>query len=81
MIAAENPYEFAAAIINLINNVEKRTTIGKNARLLVKNNYSWEKTATDFESLYREVMAKSGRLDRNIAGVKNIIQEAAVCRK
>jgi glycosyltransferase involved in cell wall biosynthesis len=81
MIQAENPYEFATAITNLLYDSDKRRKIGRNARLLVKNNYSWEKTADSFEELYAEVIAKSGRPGRKIDGAKIIIQEAAVCRK
>jgi glycosyltransferase involved in cell wall biosynthesis len=58
MVAAENPTQFAEEIINLIHNEEKRKIIGKNARTLVKNSYSWEKTAENFESLYEKAIEK-----------------------
>lgn len=80
MWSAENPYEFATAIINLINNRDKRNQIGKNARLLVKNHYSWEKTANSFERLYEETIEKSAGPATKIAKTKNIIQETVVCR-
>jgi glycosyltransferase involved in cell wall biosynthesis len=80
MMSAKNPYEFATAIINLINNRDKRKQIGKNARKLVNNNYSWEKTANSFERLYEETIEKSAGPARKTAKTKNIIQETVVCR-
>jgi glycosyltransferase involved in cell wall biosynthesis len=59
MIAAENPAQFAEKIIYLLQNPDKRKTIGQNARRLVVNSYNWEKTARGFESLYEEAIAKS----------------------
>ena len=77
MVSADNPRQFADEIINLIHNEEKRKLIGKNARTLVKNSYSWEKTAENFESLYQKAIEKfhsvfSVYADTNIKKEKKI---------
>jgi sugar transferase (PEP-CTERM/EpsH1 system associated) len=58
MVAAENPAQFAENIIYLLQNPDKRKTIGQNARRLVVNSYSWERTAEKFEILYQQAIEK-----------------------
>ena len=58
MIAVKNPAQFAEKIIYLLQNPDKRKTIGQNARKLVENSHSWEKTALGFEILYQQAVEK-----------------------
>ena len=80
VIQAENPYEFATAIINLLNNPDKRRQLGKNAREFVKNNFTWEKTASDFEMLYKKAIEKYAGSANRILQKNYFLQEAAVCK-
>lgn len=80
MISAKTAEEFAAAIVELLNNEDKRRTIGKNARLLVRNNYSWEKTAEGFEKLYEEAIGQSCGLTGDNSESSEFPREAAACK-
>jgi glycosyltransferase involved in cell wall biosynthesis len=80
IIQAENPYEFAAAIINLLQDCDKRRQIGKNARVFVKNNFTWKKTAAGFESLYKNAIEKCDGSTQTIIQTNNVLKEAAVCK-
>ena len=42
LLIADTPKEFASAVIDLFNNKEKSIQLGKNARELVENEYSWD---------------------------------------
>jgi polysaccharide biosynthesis protein PslH len=42
LIIADSPKDFADAVVELIQNKEKSTEIGKNARELVESEYSWD---------------------------------------
>jgi len=58
MIAVTGEKEFADWIICLIRDNELREKIGKNARLFVKNSYSWGETAQRVEILYQQAIQK-----------------------
>ncbi len=48
---------FAAGILELLKNPDLRASLGKSARDLVTTEYSWDRIASEFESLYEEVTA------------------------
>lgn len=65
MIAVDNAEEFANWVIRLIKDRELREKIGKNARLLVKNSYTWQGTARRLEILYQQAILKFYKLKNN----------------
>jgi len=80
MLSAKTAEEFAAAIVELLNNEDKRKTLGKNARLLVRNNYSWEKTAEGFERLYEKAIGQSCGLAGDNSESSKSLRGAAACK-
>jgi glycosyltransferase involved in cell wall biosynthesis len=42
LLVADQPVEFAQAVVTLLNNPELRTALGQAARLLVEAEYSWK---------------------------------------
>ena len=54
VVAAKNPAALAAAVIELLQASPKlRDTLGKQARQRVKNNYSLDSVAKEYETVYR----------------------------
>lgn len=53
LILAESDEEFVAAIKELLHNPEKRKALGAQARDWASANLSWEKSAAEYEKLYR----------------------------
>lgn len=54
-ILADSPIEFEEHVIELIENKNLRDTIGKNARLLVKEEYSWENSSDKIKKIIKLV--------------------------
>jgi glycosyltransferase involved in cell wall biosynthesis len=50
-IAADNPEDFAAAVVHLLHNAPRRTELGQAGRALVVERYSWHQVAREFEVL------------------------------
>src|SRR5918996_1580952 len=50
-IAADNPDDFAAAVVHLLHNEARRTELGRAGRALVVERYSWNQVAREFEAL------------------------------
>jgi glycosyltransferase involved in cell wall biosynthesis len=57
LLVADQPAEFAAQILSLQANPEKRRQLGLAARRLVETKYSWANTAQRFSEIYHEVLA------------------------
>jgi glycosyltransferase involved in cell wall biosynthesis len=55
-IAADNPEDFAAAVVHLLHNEARRTELGEAGRALVVERYSWDQVAREFERLCEEVV-------------------------
>ncbi len=53
LLASDDPAEFAAMILMLLSDPQKRQSIGKNGRLYVESNHSWEAIATQLAWLYQ----------------------------
>lgn len=49
VVLADDPDEFAQAVVFLLNNPNDREAIGDAGRQLVETHYSWERVAADFE--------------------------------
>lgn len=58
IIIADEPMVFAQQLVELLNNEQLRRRIAYNARKLVKNQYSWEKTADTLNKLFEEKQSK-----------------------
>lgn len=56
VIIADTPQEFAARLIQLLENKEKRDAIAGNGRQLVEKEYSWDMAVDRYEALYKELM-------------------------
>jgi glycosyltransferase involved in cell wall biosynthesis len=50
-IAADDPADFAAAVVHLLHNEARRNELGLAGRALVVERYSWEQVAREFEAL------------------------------
>jgi glycosyltransferase involved in cell wall biosynthesis len=50
-IAADNPEDFAAAVVHLLHDASRRTELGQAGRALVVERYSWPQVAREFEAL------------------------------
>lgn len=58
IIIADDSSEFAARVIELLNNKELREKIGINAKNLMEKNYSWEKMGESLNQLCNEILIK-----------------------
>ena len=58
-LVADNPANFAAAVVTLLRDPDRRQQLGAAARQLVSETYSWERAGAAFHQLYLEVA--SGR--------------------
>ncbi len=56
ILIADMPDEFAAAVIQLIRNPQKRIEIRNDARRLVKEEYDWDKVIHSQMALYRSLL-------------------------
>lgn len=58
LVEAMNEEELADNIIDLLQNPEKRTLLGNNARIHVERNFSWKSVALKLEKEYAELLAR-----------------------
>ncbi len=56
LLAAENPNEFAAHVVDLLRHPERAERIALAGRKLVEEKYSWESRATTFEELCQQAV-------------------------
>ncbi len=61
LLIAEEPEEFADAVVSLITNPELRKRLGRNARDTVEAKYAWPRIVPLLESIYREAAAGATR--------------------
>jgi len=54
-----NASEIATVLRNLLPDIERRRTLGRNARKFAQANFSWRKSAEILISFYREILAGS----------------------
>lgn len=59
ILIADDPESFAENIMALLVDGPKREMLGKNARALAEEKYSWNASAVDLEKAYRFVVEKS----------------------
>ena len=55
-IAADNPDDFAGAVVHLLHNEGRRNELGEAGRALVVERYSWDQVAREFEAQCEEVV-------------------------
>ncbi len=58
LLTDETTEEIANLIIELIDNKDKRNTIGENAKLHIEKHFSIERMGNDFYRLYSEIVEK-----------------------
>ena len=61
IIIADDPVSFAENVVALLADSPKRKMLGKNARELAEQKYSWQASAVSLEKAYRFVVEKAGR--------------------
>ena len=61
LVEPRNPEQLATAIIELIENPEKRREMGKEGRKYVLSRYRWEDNAALMDDLYKSVLESPGR--------------------
>ncbi len=65
LLAAENPQEFAAHVLDLLRYPDRADQIALAGRHLVEEKYSWESRACAYEELYQQVIEeRRGRMNR-----------------
>lgn len=52
LILADHPYEFAQAVLGLLNDPEKRLRVSRAGRSYVEKYHDWRKAAADLEDIY-----------------------------
>jgi polysaccharide biosynthesis protein PslH len=57
VIVADDEKEFAAAIVSLIRDDERRTALARAGREYVRRGHSWERVAQQYTAIYQEVRA------------------------
>jgi glycosyltransferase involved in cell wall biosynthesis len=57
-VAADEPDDFADAVVSLVNDPARRRAIGQAGRSLVEANYSWEQVAREFEGHCASIVAE-----------------------
>jgi glycosyltransferase involved in cell wall biosynthesis len=57
VILADEPDDFARAVVALLADRDRRQALGHAARALVEERYSWDRVARDFEECCRQVAA------------------------
>jgi glycosyltransferase involved in cell wall biosynthesis len=58
---ADDPDEFAGAVIGLLDDAPRRRALGEAGRLLVETRYSWDRVAADFHKCCQSVIDEGGR--------------------
>jgi len=66
-MVADDPANFAAAVVKLLRDPQRREQLGAAARQLVSETYSWERAGEAFHKLYLEV-ARRKRETRDFTG-------------
>jgi len=73
IIIAEDPESFAENVIALLADRPKREILGKNARELAEQKYSWQSSAVSLEKAYRFVADKTSRKVSGETSLRNDI--------
>jgi L-malate glycosyltransferase len=66
LVPVKNPVALAAAVVELLEDAEKREIYGRNARKSAGENFSLERMIDETESLYREVLSPNQRAPENL---------------
>jgi len=61
LFVADEPTDFAAAVVRLLRDRALRETVGRAARAAVEANYSWDRTLVRLEEILAEVATVRGR--------------------
>lgn len=64
LMVADNPEGYAAAILELLANREKRNVLGRNGRTYVETHHHWPNVAAKLDDIYRQVVASSKKHSR-----------------
>ncbi len=59
LLAADEPREFAEAVIRLLQDRRLARTIARTARKLVEERYSWERCVDDLQGVYEDVLRQA----------------------
>lgn len=57
IIVADAPADFAAAVVELLNDPERRVALGRGGRQTVVDHSSWEATSRQMEAVFNDVLA------------------------
>ncbi len=61
ILLADEPHDFAAAVVTLLRDPARRAALGEAARTLVQENYSWTRVAADFSAILARVISQTER--------------------
>ncbi|MBK8900832.1 MAG: glycosyltransferase [Anaerolineaceae bacterium] len=59
LMVADDPEAYAAAIVELLADPEKRSVLGRNGRTYVETHHHWPNVAAGLENIYRQAIASS----------------------
>lgn len=70
ILLADEPAEFAQQVARLLRHAEERHRIGRAARTLVEQNYSWRSVVSAFDQVFERITAKPESAETKTAGSK-----------
>ncbi len=59
ILLADEPQDFADAVVGLLRDRDRRQSLGEAGRELVANRYTWQEVARAFAAIYQEVKART----------------------
>jgi glycosyltransferase involved in cell wall biosynthesis len=68
LVVSIDPSEWAKALIKLISNPETMNTMGRNGRILVAKEYTWDKITDEMIKTYMEGILRNKELVKNLNG-------------
>ncbi|HEY4743026.1 MAG TPA: glycosyltransferase family 4 protein, partial [Desulfuromonadaceae bacterium] len=57
-LVADEPAAFAEAVVALLSDGERRTSLGKRARRIIEERFSWQRVCDDLDDIYRTITAR-----------------------
>jgi sugar transferase (PEP-CTERM/EpsH1 system associated) len=66
ILLEDSPRNFSEAVLNLLGDCERRNKVGREARRLVEEKYSWRAVAAEFESAMRKSIKQNTHSTSNL---------------
>ncbi|MBI3012108.1 MAG: glycosyltransferase [Elusimicrobia bacterium] len=66
VLVADNPKDFARAIVRLVKDRDLRESLGRNGRQMAIKNYSWDYVRSQFEKVYEKMVIPAGNSMKSV---------------